>query len=515
MVSLTPKTAVRAYLILLLLVATVISPLPYSVMALVLLALQLYAVYRPPRAGLNLTIVVGTIILTPLALEPTAGLLSALLVVPALYLLDKNLRENAASQFLGYSKDGRKATAMLKAFATGLLLVFASSLILINQTLILTTAIVIGYLFVVLAYVYRKIPRTPLNESKTWNRIVVGETARSSVSLEGKTGIPQNVSLKTECSWVHVEPSEFTLTAGEKTKLDLSMTPPLAGPSNLKIQALALDPWGLIQTNQTLEPVELHIIPRAKYAEWLAKKYLEQTAPGTAPAAAIPPARSTKATKRGVEFYGSRPYEPGDRLKDVDWKHSYMLDELIVKEFAGAHGQPAILVADLTAMDAEEADKLAYNFVMSALTLATEALPTALAVYNQEKVLATTPPANPREALKKALELTQNITLVEPLKRVLQSTEIPRLMRSIDQLEQVKTESAQKLKEILQLEYQANQKMAKNHPASRTLAKTIECAPPPATITTVSSLSSNEDALSITLQKLKEKGYNIVQVAMK
>lgn len=61
--------------------------------------------------------------------------------------------------------------------------------------------------------------------------------------------------------------------------------PPLAGPSKLRLQASAVDPHGLIQTNQILEPIELHIIPKAKYAQWLAKKYLEQTASGTSMAA--------------------------------------------------------------------------------------------------------------------------------------------------------------------------------------------------------------------------------------
>ncbi len=215
-----------------------------------------------------------------------------------------------------------------------------------------------------------------------------------------------------------------------------------------------------------------------------------------------------------MEYQSSRPYQPGDRLKDVDWKHSYMLGELIVKEFAGAHGQPAIIVANLAAKDAEEADKLAYNFVISALTLATEALPTALAIYNNKEVLATTPPANPREALKKALELTKSITLVEPSERVLQSTEFRRLKRSIGQLELVKTEPAQKLADILNLEYKAVQEAAKGHPASKALEKIVANVAPPAVITVVSSLTQDADALTVALEKLGEKGYSTVLVGV-
>jgi hypothetical protein len=143
-------------------------------------------------------------------------------------------------------------------------------------------------------------------------------------------------------------------------------------------------------------------------------------------------------------------------------------------------------------------------------------MPTALTVYNRKEVLATIPLSSPREALKKALKLTQSITIVEPSERVLQSAEMRRLRRSIGQLEQVNGDSTQRLVDVLRLEYEANQKAAVEHPAGKALAKIVEGTPPPATITVVSSsLSINDDALSITLEKLKEKGYNIVRVELK
>ena len=151
-----------------------------------------------------------------------------------------------------------------------------------------------------------------------------------------------------------------------------------------------------------------------------------------------------------------------------------------------------------------------------ALTFATESIPTALAVYNQTEVFGAIAPMNPREALKKTLQLTEKITIVEPSEKVLQSVKMRGLKRSIGQLEQVKSDSTQKLIDILRLEYEANQKTAMNHPAGRALTKIVEGTPPPATITVVSSsLSINDDALSITLEKLKENGYNIVQVELK
>ena len=512
MSSLNPKTIAKAYLAIVLLLGALVSAPPYSIAALILLVLHAYTSFKPLRARLSLAFVLGELIFTPLALEPLFGLFSAFLVIPALYLLNQVLRENSSNQFRGYSKDGRSATIVLKTFASTLLVVFLSSIVLLNMTLMLTTLVLTGYIAVVLFYVFRKLPKELFRDSKTWSRVVVGNSDKASVNLASKAGISLNVVIKAEHRWVHVEPSEFTLTMYSEAKVGLSFTPPLAGPSRLRLQTLAVDPWGLTQTAQTLAPVDLHIIPRAKYAQWLANKYLEQSAPGTGPTIPVSAIKATKATMRSVEYHGSRQYQPGDRWKDLDWKHTYLLGELIVKEFAGAQGQTAILVANLTAKDAEEVDKLAYNFVMSALTLAMESLPTALAVYNFEEVLAATQPTDPMEALKKVLGLIGKITIVESPRKVLQPAEMLRLKRSIMQLQQVKEDSKKRVLEVLKLEYEANQKAAKDSPASQALAKNVQRTSTPATITVVSSLSSNKDALNITLEKLREKGYNTVQV---
>src|SRR3972149_11077775 len=182
MTSLTSKTIAKAYLMIVLALAMLFSPWPQLFIALVLVVLQVYTLYRPPRDDLSFLSVVFTLVLTPLALEPLAGgLFSVLLSVPAVYLLDQSLRDNASNQPLACAKAGRSATAVLKAFATAVLLVFAASLVLLNQVLMLTTAVLIGYFAMVLAYVFRKVPRMPLEESKTWSRVVVGDTVRNTV----------------------------------------------------------------------------------------------------------------------------------------------------------------------------------------------------------------------------------------------------------------------------------------------------------------------------------------------
>ena len=149
---------------------------------------------------------------------------------------------------------------------------------------------------------------------------------------------------------------------------------------------------------------------------------------------------------------------------------------------------------------------------MSALTLATEALPSALAVYNRSEVLAVTQPMNPRETLKKTLELTEKITVVEPKEKVLQPTEMRRLKRSIGQLEEMKSESALRLSELLEFEFEANEEAARLHPATLALAKAVEYLQGPAVITVVSSMDDDSNALLLSLERLREKGYSTVMV---
>lgn len=517
MTPVTAKTAVKVYLIMVLLIAVLASPLPQLGIALALLAIQLGTLYRPVKASIGLALTLGLLIFTPLALEALTGTwLSVFLISPTLLLLDQSLRQNAASQIGTFVKTGKSLTSVCKALATSLLLVLAASIILLNFTLMLTATILIGYLGAILGYLFFKIPNAPFEESKTFARIIAGNTAEEKAQLKGKSGVPLFVSLVPTTAWVQIAPSNLMLAASGKSEFSLRFRPPLAGPSKLSVQALAVDPWGLTQVAQVLEPVNLHIIPRVKYARWLANKYLEQTTPGTDSAVSASLSdRFVKAANSGLEYYGSHQFQPGDRWKDMDWKHTYLFGELIVKEFSGLQGRTAVLVADLTAKDAEEADKLSYDFVMAALTFATESLPTALAVYNHQEVLAAMPPMNPREALKKTLSLTEKISRVEPTEKVLQAVELAKLKRAIKQLDQADNNLPLNLSEILKIELKANKKAANSHPSSQALDKIIDTVAPPATLTVVSASSNNNSELVVTLERLKEKGYSIIKVEAK
>ncbi len=508
-----PETLARIYLITVLLLSVLVSSLFQIGLALALLAVQLILFYFSSKSSINVILIIVSLILAPLALEAIAGpFIAILLTLPGLILFDSSLKNYVVTQPVVSTKTGRNASNLLKTLSTSLIVIFLVSVIAWNLTLVLASSVLITYLIVTSAYTYRKIPAAPLNYHKASSRLLAGESDTKIINLISKPRIQTRIALRPFETWSRVEPTNFIFTSGVEKDVSIDFTPELAGPSSIKIQASIIDSRGLIAIGQILELVDLHIIPKAKFAQWLANKFLKQTSAGAGHAVAIP-WLGTRQTHRGVEFYGVRPYQAGDRWRDIDWKHSYMLGELISKEYSGGQGQRAIIVADLTANDVDSADKLAYNFVMSALTFAVEALPSSLAVYNQQEVLAVTQPLNPRETLKEALGLTAKITVAKSKDKVLQPTEVLRLNRAVRELDKLQNEPGKGFSEVLKFEIEVLQETANQHPVSKALNKATQNMQSPAALTVISDMSHDPDTLLFTLERFKEKGFSIIMVS--
>jgi len=263
-----------------LVLATLFSSFFQLGIAVVLLVIELYSFYKPLKAGVSLVLVVSAFVVAPLALEALAGIYAVLLLVPALFLLDESLRNLALTQGISFSKVGRSASNVLRALGVGVVLVFGVGVLVWNFTLMFTGLLLLGYLGIIVTLTFRSVPRMSLQEDKSWSRVVVGTSENAKFNLKAKAKAPLLVSLHSSDEWIKVEPTNFLLKPKGEAKVDLKFSPPLAGPSKIRIQACFIDSRGLIQTGQILEPLDLHIIPRAKYAAWLAGKFLEQTSSG-------------------------------------------------------------------------------------------------------------------------------------------------------------------------------------------------------------------------------------------
>jgi len=507
---------------LVLLAATITSSLPHSLLAPVLLLVMLFLTIRslPPR--LHVAITVAIVFLTPLVLTPplarltllppvTVQIISVVFILPVIYLLDHNLRQNA-HQRLTFIKGrtGRHTTCTFVSLFISALVVMLLSPVLNKPTLLLAGITLALYLLGILIGIFLTIPRLPLTSTTMMKRIIAGTTGSLSLHITSQASIRMHSQLSTADPWVKATPQRLILNRGE-TKLDLSFTPPLAGQSYPQLQVSAIDPRGVIQINQALEPVQLHIIPRAKYAEWLARKYLEQTGAGVVMAARMPH-EATMMPKRGIEYLDNRTYQPGDPLKGIDWKHTLKLSQMIVKEYSEACEQSAIIAVNLSVTDAEEADKLAFNLITVALTLAREDISSALAAYNHRGAILNTAVTDPLEILRQALSLMREIKLVKFADRHLEPTDIAKIRRNIIQLKKADSEPAQRLLGMLNFEYRAIEEAAKTHPSTIALSDATKQVPAPALILLVSQLNHDAEAILVTAEKLSRRKFTTIPV---
>ena len=529
-----PIILLQIYTLLVLLVAGLASRLPYSAVALGLLLVMFFSLFRPlaPRPSIVLALV--TIALLPLLLAPSLAyylsdavplpsiilpvinaelvptqLAAVIATLPVICLLGYSLGQNAREITPLNNAMGRHFTSVPVTLFLCLLALLLVSLVTNSPLLFLISLIVVLYfLLILLRVVWPLPPRSPLNITSRHQRIIAGNTASFSLSAQNRAAVKLHYLIRPVDSWLKITPPRFSLGQAKK-ELNVTVTPPLSGPSRPQLKVSATDPWGFVQLNQLAEPLELEVIPRARYARWLAMRYLEETRAGTATDTGRPP-EAIIMPRRGLEYSSSRSYQPGDRLKDIDWKHTLKLNQLTVKEFVETGGQAAIIAADLSVPDAEEADKLAFNLITTALTLAGNTIPAALAIFNHEKVISATAAANPDRILKQTLLLVKDITQVAFPERSLQSADLGRLRRNIAWLEKSSLPPAQRLRSLLEFELQAIRAAARNHPATTALSRVTKQVLPPAVIVLVSPLNHDAEALLLTLENLTKRRYNVL-----
>jgi uncharacterized protein (DUF58 family) len=228
--------------------------------------------------------------------------------------------------------------------------------------------------------------------------------------------------------------------------------------------------------------------------------------------------------RSGVEYYGSQFYQPGDSLKNIDWKHSLKYNELITKEFTEFHGQSAIVLINLAVGNAEEADKLAHDIIVTAISLASENIPAALATYDHEGVKITTATLSPRQLLLLSLRAAQEMVIfVNPVK-YLNPPDVSRLRANMSRISSVKGTASMVLLELLRLEYQnlsnATRRLeyqnlsnaTRHNPATKALLEGLEKAGRQSNIVLISQRNHDAEALAFNTFRLANKGNAVISV---
>ena len=165
------------------------------------------------------------------------------------------------------------------------------------------------------------------------------------------------------------------------------------------------------------------------------------------------------------------------------------------------------------ASDAEEADWLGYHVVTSALTAARQSIPSALAAYDDQGAIVATGTLHPREALKHALRVSEQVALVDRQERLLAPPDLLQLRRAVRSLVGDRSNGSQSaLGEVLRREIEALEDLAHGHPLTLTLRRVLIGSPPPAMITVVSHWNHDVEALAVVLPRLRGLGYRIIDL---
>jgi hypothetical protein len=205
-------------------------------------------------------------------------------------------------------------------------------------------------------------------------------------------------------------------------------------------------------------------------------------------------------------------YQPGDNLKNIDWKHSVKYNELVTREFFEVQGQPVIMLVNLVGGSAEESDKLAYNIIAAALSLAQDSIPTAIAAYDDEEVVLSTRSLAARELMVRALEVVKEIVQRENTAKSLSPPDVGRLRANLRRLGQAESHSAAVLRELLQIELKSLNLNAQSSPSTAALREAMMKTDRQSTLVVISSQNHDADALAFNLQDMTMKGNTVISV---
>lgn len=503
----------RVYAAITLIAAAIFSGLSLSFVPIFLLFCYLFLWFRPVRPLLKLLadyfLVFVIAILYGTVSVPWFSILPSL---PVIALVNQDLQDAARAQYYQDTKYSLIPTRVGMALPLITFLALLVSLMFGNVSIMLASAVSLLYISIMGIIVIRKMPLNPVEYTRVRSRLVAGSEDRIQLDIKGKTGISGVLFLLSPYKWLKINPDALFL---KPASLDVKayIRPEIAGPVTIRINGYAIDRWGLIQVHFSFEPVLLYIIPRAKYAEWLAKKYLGETKAGSV---LLSSSRLASAPvyglRRGIEYFGNRVYQAGDSLKNIDWKSSAKHRELISKEFVEFHGQSVIALINLSVGDEEEADKLIYWLIIMALTMAQENIPVILAAYDHENIRLVTPLLQGRQLIIQALEIAKGmVRFINPVK-YLNPPDIARLRADISRISLAKSESSQKLASLLEIEYENLSQEARKSPATRALLAAFSKGDRQSNILIISHRNHDAIALAVNTENYSRKGNAVIPI---
>ena len=145
----------------------------------------------------------------------------------------------------------------------------------------------------------------------------------------------------------------------------------------------------------------------------------------------------------------------------------------------------------------EEKDKLAYNIIVAALSLAQDGIPTALAAYDDQGVILSTPSLASHELTVRTLEIVKEIVTRENTAKSLNPPDVARLRANIRRLSETESAPAGVLRELLQIELKNLGHIARSSHCTAALNEVMMKANQQSTVLVISNQNHDAEALAV------------------
>lgn len=440
----------------------------------------------------------------PVLFAPFLGTWSILLLIPVVPAMVRGMVALAPS-FLPTEQASGRAPSPL---ASSLWLALAATALL---ALILSLASMMWAAFVLLLFIsgafvtqYLRLGRTPVET----------EPARITARAGDQIDIPVQLRRTTPRSAVHavlsgvncaVAPAEY-YALRDGARAVVSVTPRLGGPAEIALRASITDTFGLVQAGQGLHVADLNVIPRAQIAQRTAEALLQGMAGGAELGRMLSgEVAGFLAFKSGVEYQSSRMYVPGDSLRSIDWKHTARLRSMVVKTYDDGAESAGLLLANLSAANAEEADRLVYELLSAALTIAATAHVAALGVYNHREESSAWEVMEGLRLISKALGACADVRIAPVWRRISAALSMQEAEARLMRLRRSSSEGAAPLAGLLGLG-SASLRRRVDGSAATTLLQAALHSVQPAWCIAVSAMHGDAEAVLTGLRVLEGRG---------
>lgn len=265
-------------------------------------------------------------------------------------------------------------------------------------------------------------------------RVRIGEQRAVSVTIDDRI---DDIELEEGADWIKVS----KIDRGQPTLIELQVNPRTSGKLHLKsLRAKLKSDLGFMASTKTLS-FDLSVVAYPRFLLWM----LEAIAYLYGAEARLVERASSKASRLGFEYYGSRELSPSDNPKFIDWRATARTLRPMVKEFLEERMGLDLVLYDDESLGPTTRDEQLSLLLSTLLALALSGEPMGgFVLKSGKRVLYSSFKISPQEALKIALaHIIESHPIIRPL---LYEVLDPRPARTIMKiLDKIKAEGLEKV----------------------------------------------------------------------